>query len=72
MNATATKQQNKATIAPAIPRTAFSMAETAESLGVSYQTVYRLNKRGLLRSSGGLRHKLFALCEIERYLRDTR
>jgi hypothetical protein len=47
------------------------MRETAEIIGVNYQTVYRLNKRGLLRSSGALRTKLFSKAEIERFLAST-
>lgn len=54
---------------PALPRLAFSMAETATILGLSYQTVYRLNKRGLLKSSSALRTKLFSIVEIERFLK---
>lgn len=54
--------------APALQRLAYSMGETAELLGVSYQTVYRLNKRGLLKSSSAIRHKLFPKTEIERFL----
>lgn len=57
--------------APTLPRLAYSMEETAKILGLSYQTVYRLNKRGLLRSSSALRHKLFAMAEIERFLSTT-
>jgi hypothetical protein len=45
------------------------MRETAEIIGVNYQTVYRLNKRGLLKSAGGLRTKLFPLSEIQRFLK---
>jgi len=56
---------------PALPRLAYSMAETAELLGLSYQTVYRLHKRGLLNSSSALRHKLFPKSEIERFLQST-
>ncbi len=52
-------------------RLAFSMRETANLLGLDYQSVYRLCKRGLLRSSGCMRTKLFARSEIERFLRDT-
>jgi hypothetical protein len=47
------------------------MRETAAVIGVNYQTVYRLAKRGLLKSSGGLRTKLFPVSEIERFLRVT-
>jgi excisionase family DNA binding protein len=54
-----------------IPRLAYNMRETAELLGVHYQTVYRLLKRGLLRSSGALRHKRIAKTEIERFLKET-
>jgi hypothetical protein len=56
---------------PALPRLAYTMRETAAVIGVNYQTVYRLAKRGLLKSSGGLRTKLFPVSEIERFLRAT-
>ncbi|MGZ5529248.1 MAG: helix-turn-helix domain-containing protein [Limisphaerales bacterium] len=47
------------------------MRETAEVLGVSYITVHRLLQRGLLRSSGAVRHKIIARTEIERFLKET-
>jgi len=47
------------------------MQETADILGVSYVTVHRWLKCGLLRSSSALRHKLIPLSEIERFLKDT-
>jgi excisionase family DNA binding protein len=50
------------------PRLAFSLNETAEMLGLSYITVYRLVQRGKLKSSGAIRHKLIAKTEIERFL----
>jgi predicted site-specific integrase-resolvase len=56
---------------PAPERLAYTMRETAGMLGVDYQTVYRLCKRGLLRSSSALRTKLFARTEIERFLKET-
>jgi excisionase family DNA binding protein len=56
---------------PALPRLAYTMEETADILGVSYITVHRLLKRGLLRSSTALRHKLIPYSEIQRFLRDT-
>ncbi|HOP98631.1 MAG TPA: helix-turn-helix domain-containing protein [Verrucomicrobiota bacterium] len=62
---------DKSNTTPAIPRLAYTMRETAAILGVNYQTVYRLHKRGLLRSSGGLRTKLFPVGEIERFLKAT-
>lgn len=54
-----------------LPRLAYTMQETAKILGVSYITVYRLIKRGLLRSSTALRHKLIPVSEIERFLKTT-
>jgi hypothetical protein len=66
-----TEQLNQTSDRPALPRLAYSMRETADVLGVNYQTVYRLNKRGLLKSSGGLRTKLFPVTEIQRFLHDT-
>jgi hypothetical protein len=57
---------------PALPRLAYTMRETAAVLGLNYQSVYRLTKRGLLRSSGGLRTKLFPVTEIQRFLQETR
>jgi len=54
-----------------LPRLAYTMEETAEILGVSYITVHRLLKRGLLRSSKALRHKLIPMTEIQRFLKAT-
>jgi len=56
---------------PPLPRLAYTMEETAKILGVSYITVHRLLKRGLLRSSTALRHKLIPYSEIQRFLRET-
>lgn len=52
----------------AVPRLAHSLRETAEILGISYVSVHRLIKRGLLRPNRALRHKLIARTEIERFL----
>lgn len=54
-----------------LPRLAYTMGETAQILGVSYITVHRLIKRGLLKSSNALRHKLIPATEIERFLKAT-
>jgi excisionase family DNA binding protein len=56
---------------PALPKLAYSMREAAQVLGVSYQTVYRLLKRGLIKSSSALRHKLIPVSELERFLKVT-
>lgn len=52
-------------------RLAFSVRETALSLGVSEKTVRRLIDRRLLRVSRALRHILIPRAEIERFLRQT-
>jgi hypothetical protein len=52
-------------------RLAYTMKETAEILGCSYITVYRLIQRGLLKSSSALRCKIISKVEIERFLKDT-
>lgn len=54
-----------------LPRLAYSLRETAEILGVSYITVFRLIQRGLIRCSQALRTKLIPRKEIERFLRET-
>ena len=53
------------------PRLAYTVKETAELLGISQATVYRLMYRGLLKPSLALRTKLIAKSEIERFLKDT-
>ena len=54
-----------------LPRLAYTTRETAEILGVSYLTVYRLMQRGLLRGSSAVRTKLIPRREIERFLEKT-
>lgn len=56
---------------PAFPRLAYTMEETAKMLGVSYVTIHRLIKRGHLRSSRVLRHKLIPAAEIQRFFKVT-
>ena len=51
-----------------LPRLAYTMREAAAILGISYISVHRLLKRGLLRSSTALRHKVIPATEIERFL----
>ncbi len=54
-----------------LDRLAFTINETAAMLGISPVSVYRLLKRGLLRSSTALRHKLIPKTEIDRFLKTT-
>ena len=57
-------------VQPFRDRIALNTTETAKALGVSKVTVYRLWKRGLLRPSLSLRTPLFAVSEIERFLKE--
>jgi len=52
-------------------RLAYTTNETAEMLGLSPKTVYRLIERGLLKSVGALRHKRITRAEIDRFLKTT-
>lgn len=52
----------------ALPQLAFSLREAAKIIGISYLSAYRLNRRGLLKSSPALRHKIIPLAEIQRFL----
>lgn len=52
-------------------RMCYSVKQTAELLGVSKITVYRLLQRGLLRSSSAVRTKVIPKSEIERFLKGT-
>ena len=47
-----------------------SIAEAAAIVGVSYHTIYRLLKRGKLRSIPFIRHKRIPRVELERFLRE--
>jgi hypothetical protein len=54
---------------PLDERMAFSLAEAAEILGVSYTSAFRLHQLGHPRSSGPLRRKIIACSELERFLK---
>lgn len=53
------------------PRLCYSMREAAALLGVSYVSVHRLTKRGLLKPSRALRTPIFSRAELERFLAET-
>jgi hypothetical protein len=53
------------------PKLALTRVEAADALDVSPATIDRLVKRGLLHPSRALRRPLFAIAEIERFLRET-
>jgi DNA-binding transcriptional MerR regulator len=53
------------------PKLALSREEAAQALGISEPTLDRLAARGLLRPSRATRRPLYAVAELERFLRDT-
>jgi DNA-binding transcriptional MerR regulator len=54
-----------------IPKLALTRVEAAQALGIKPLTLYRLEKRGLLHPSRATRRPLYAVAELERFLRDT-
>ena len=61
------KKKNRA---EALQRDAYTLRETAEKLGISYMSTYRLIERGLLKPCVALRIKLISQKEIDRFLRE--
>ena len=55
-----------------IERLAFNAEETAQTLGISLVTLWRLERRGLLKPSRALRTPRWSRTEIERLLEDTK
>jgi hypothetical protein len=56
---------------PVLPKLALSRIEAAQALGISAPTLDRLTLRGLLRPSRATRRPLYAVAELQRFLRDT-
>jgi len=62
-----------ATDTPAkIDRLAYNAEETAQALNISLVTLWRLEKRGLLKPSRALRTPRWSRTEIERFLEETK
>ena len=55
-----------------IERLAFNAEETAQTLGISLVTLWRLERRGLLKPSRALRTPRWSRTEIERFLEATK
>jgi DNA-binding transcriptional MerR regulator len=53
------------------PKLSLTRVEAADTLSVSPATLDRLVKRGLIRPSRATGRPLFAIAEIERFLRET-
>ena len=56
---------------PVPPKLALSRIEAAQALEISAPTLDRLTLRGLLRPSRATRRPLYAVAELQRFLRDT-
>ena len=54
-----------------VPKLALNRIETAQAISQSPATVDRLTKRGLLRRCRATRRPLYAVKEIERFLKAT-
>jgi hypothetical protein len=54
-----------------VPKLALNRIETAQAISQSPATVDRLTKRGLLRPCRATRRPLYAIKEIERFLKAT-
>ena len=52
-------------------RVFYSVVEVAEMFSVNQKTVYRLLKRGLLKSSSALRHKRIPKSSIDEFVAKT-
>jgi len=54
-----------------LPKIGYDLEEAATILGISYESVRRLVKRGLLKPSRALRRPILSRIELERFLADT-
>jgi DNA-directed RNA polymerase specialized sigma24 family protein len=55
-----------------VERLAYTSEEAAAALDISLVTLWRLERRGLLKPSRALRTPRWARAEIERYLEETK
>ena len=51
-----------------IERLAYTKEELCTSLSLSPITLWRLEKRGLIHAVTGIRHKLYSVAEVKRFL----
>jgi len=66
--ADAGQNYDKTTSLPPILRGGFQLKEAADYLGVSTITVRRLVQRGLLKPNRKIRHLIFSVKELNRFL----
>ena len=60
--------KNEAPFAPLTERLAYSLSDLKSVTGLSTTTVWRLEKRGLLRPVAGIRSKLYSRANVEAFL----
>lgn len=65
------KQSDANSNGPAQSQLAYTPRETAEQLRISIVSLWRLERRGLIKPSRALRTPRFSREEIERFLRET-
>ena len=53
---------------PTVEKLAYNTAELCAALGLCETSLWRLRRRNLLRPIPGLRHKLYAKSEVQRFL----
>ena len=63
------KNNNDSNISPW--KKTYTFDETMELLNISRSTLYRLQKRGLIRPSRAVRRLIFPATEIQRFLEDS-
>lgn len=68
MNSVHTQEISPQSAAPTAARLAYSKAELASSLGLSEITIWRLERKGLLRAVPGVRHKIYSVAAVQRFL----
>lgn len=56
-------------VTPTVERLAFTKSELCAALGLSPVSLWRLEKRGLLLPVQGLRHKLYTVESVQRFLK---
>lgn len=62
--------QTEPTAAPVsgVGRLTYTKAELCKALGLSNTTLWRLEQRGLLKPLAGLRHKIYPVTAVEKFL----
>jgi excisionase family DNA binding protein len=63
--------EKEQTVEPKPTKLVYTAQEAADALGICLDSVYRLIKRGHLRSSNVLRTKIIPKAELDRFLRAT-